>query len=80
MQTHTSRAQERVDRIDDPTSPSAGWRTVYAEMDVSPITGNEGEPSPESNENHTLDEYIEGTSDPNDRIENEEGRRTVASG
>lgn len=36
MQTEPEERQERIDTTNSRTSPSAGWKEVYAEMGVSP--------------------------------------------
>lgn len=68
MTTDTSRRQERIDATEKRTSPSAGWRTVYAEMGVPSEGGAETESPPKPREDHTLEEYAdEASTQSNDR-------------
>ena len=79
MTTDTSRRQERIDRAEERASPSAGWRTVYAAMGIAPDGGVETEASPNSRDNHTLDEYVdEASTRPSDR-DRHVGRSTAPS-
>lgn len=59
MHTDTSRRQERIDDAEDLTSPSAGWRAVYAAMGV-PSDGAAGvDATSKPRTDHTLDEYAD---------------------
>ncbi len=70
MTTDTSRRQERIDETEERTSPSAGWRTVYAAMGVPSDGGAEAgtESPPKRRKDHTLEEYAdEASTHSNDR-------------
>ncbi|WP_336342999.1 hypothetical protein [Halalkalicoccus ordinarius] len=79
MTTDTSRRQERIDRTEERTSPSAGWRAVYAAMGVPSDGGAETETSSKARNDHTLDEYADRVpSRTNDRTERN-GHNAVTS-
>jgi hypothetical protein len=79
MNSDTSRRQERIDDTEDRTSPSAGWRAVYAAMGVPPDGGAETETPSKPRNDHTLDEYADRTpSRTDDRLE-QDGRHAVTS-
>jgi hypothetical protein len=79
MRTDTSRRQERIDDAEDRTSPSAGWRAVYAAMGVPPDGDAEAGTPPEPRADHTLDEYDDRVSSRTEDRPGRDGRRAVAS-
>jgi hypothetical protein len=79
MNSDTSRRQERIDDAEDRTSPSAGWRAVYAAMGVSPDGDAEAGTPPEPRNDHTLDEYADHAPTRTDDRVDQGGRHAVTS-
>lgn len=79
MNTDTSRRQERIDDAEDRTSPSAGWRAVYAAMGVAPDGGASVSAPPEPRDDHTLDEYADREPSRADGRLDRAGRHAVTS-